>query len=138
MTRRLMLIVVAVLTMAAAAHAAPKKITVESMPPVVVKTTPLSGDTAVDPSLTQIKVTFSKRMQTKDMWSWVKLSDDTFPEITGKSGYLKDAKTCVLPVKLKPDKTYAIWINTGKNDAFRDMGGNSAVPYLLVFQTAKK
>ena len=41
-----------------------------SMPPVVVKTSPQSGDTAVDPSLKEIHVTFSKDMMTNNMWSW--------------------------------------------------------------------
>ena len=35
-------------------------ITVKSMPPVVVKTFPQAGETAVDPSIKEISVTFSK------------------------------------------------------------------------------
>ena len=40
-------------------------ISVSSMPPVVVETSPKSGDTAVDPFLKEIHVTFSKDMMTK-------------------------------------------------------------------------
>jgi len=110
-----------------------KKPSVASMPPVVVKTVPQAGDTKVDPGLKQIKVTFSKDMKTNKMWSFVKVSKDTYPE-TGGPKYT-DKRTIVLPVTLKPGKTYAIWINSGKYNAFRDAQNNPAVPYLLVFET---
>ena len=126
---------IAVATLTGAVHA--QEVTVESMPPSVVKTVPACGDTTVSASTTQIKVTFSKNMMTKQMWSWCMQSKDSFPEITNQKGikYLQDGRTCVLPVKLKPNKTYAIWINTQKNNAFRDKKGNPAIPYLLVFKT---
>jgi hypothetical protein len=108
---------------------------VASLPPVVVATTPRSGDLAVDAGLKEIRVTFSKDMMTEDMWSWVQVSEITFPKVTAKSHYLDDKRTCVLPVKLEPGKTYAIWINSPAHDAFRDKGGQPAVPYLLAFQT---
>lgn len=106
---------------------------VKTMPPVVVKTVPISGEAAVDAKLKEIKVTFSKDMQTKKMWSFVKVADETFPK-TGDPKYI-DKRTIVLPVTLQPKKTYVIWINLGKNNAFRDTSGNPAVPYLLVFET---
>jgi TPR repeat protein len=34
-----------------------------------------------------------------------------------------------------PGKTYAIWFNSKKFNAFRDTDNNPAIPYLLVFQT---
>jgi len=108
--------------------------TVASMPPVVVKTIPASGDTQVDAGLKEIRVTFSKEMKTREMWSFVKVSDDTFPK-TGKPHYLKDKRTIVLPVTLQKGKTYATWINSQKHNAFRDTGNRPAVPYLLVFET---
>ena len=115
------------------------EITVKTMPPSVVKTVPKAGDTEVDPSLKEITVTFSKDMITKEMWSWCSQSPETFPEIDKtKIRYLEDKRTCVLPVKLKAGKTYVIWINTQKFDYFKDTENNSAVPYLLVFQTARK
>jgi hypothetical protein len=113
------------------------RITVKSMPPSVVKTVPQAGDMAVDPSLKEVSVTFSKDMMTKEMWSWCYQSPETFPEIDkAKIRYLKDKRTCVLPVRLEPGKTYVIWINTQKFNYFKDTEHNSAVPYLLVFQTA--
>ena len=110
-----------------------KQPSVKAMPPVVVKTVPQSGETAVDAKLKEIKVTFSKDMKTKQMWSFVQISKETFPKV-GTPKYV-DKRTIVLPVTLQPGKTYVIWINSGKNNSFRDAGNNPAVPYLLVFET---
>ena len=111
-------------------------VTLESVPPVVVKTVPEAGSGEVDPKLTEIKVTFSKDMQDAS-WSWVTLSKESFPKMDGKPKYLADKRTCVLPVKLEPGKTYAIWVNTEKLVNFKDPDSRSAVPYLLVFRTKK-
>ena len=106
------------------------------MPPAVVKTVPEAGADGVDAKLTEIKVTFSKDMQ-DGAWSWVTLSKESFPTVDGAPKYLKDKRTCVLPVKLEPGKTYAIWVNSEKFGNFKDADGRSAVPYLLVFKTKK-
>ena len=111
-------------------------VTLESAPPVVVKTVPEAGASEVDPMLTEIKVTFSKDMQDAS-WSWATLSKESFPKMDGKPKYLADKRTCVLPVKLEPGKTYAIWVNTEKLVNFKDPDSRSAVPYLLVFKTKK-
>ncbi|AGA29050.1 RNA polymerase sigma factor [Singulisphaera acidiphila] len=106
----------------------------EGFPAVVVKTVPSTGTTDVDPRLKEIQVTFSKEMMNKS-WSWAQHSKKTFPELAGEPSYTKDERTCVLPVKLVPNKTYAIWLNSPKFGNFKDAEGRSAVPYLLVFRT---
>ncbi len=112
------------------------EVTLESTPPVVVKTVPAAGANDVDPKLTEIRVTFSKDME-DGSWSWATLSEESFPKGDGKAKYLADKRTCVLPVKLEPGKTYAIWVNSDKVRNFKDADGRSAVPYLLVFKTTK-
>jgi hypothetical protein len=113
-----------------------QEISLASAPPVVVKTVPEAGADAVDASLGEIKVTFSKAMQAGSM-SWAIHSKESFPPTAGAPKYAADKRTCVLPVKLEPGKTYALWINTSKLGNFKDAEGNSAVPYLLVFATKK-
>jgi len=135
MIRVLIILLMGMLTIGIGIARAENQITVKSMPPVVVKTFPQAGDTAVDPAIKEISVTFSKEMITKEMWSWVMASKDSFPVITGEVKYLADKKTCVAPVSLEPGKTYAIWFNSQNHNAFRDTDNNPAVPYLLVFQT---
>jgi len=116
---------------------AENSISVKSMPPVVVQTFPQAGDMTVDPAIAEISVTFSKEMMTQEMWSWVMVSKDSFPRITGDIKYLDDKRTCVAPVKLEAGKTYVIWFNSPKYNYFKDKNHNSAIPYLLVFQTRK-
>ena len=106
-----------------------------SSAPRVVKTSPETGDMAVDPSLSEITVTFSEDMMTDNMWSLVMASKETFPQITGQLRYLDDKRTCVAPVKLESGKTYVIWFNSPQNNAFRDVDNNPAIPYLLEFKT---
>ncbi|MCP4650576.1 MAG: Ig-like domain-containing protein [PVC group bacterium] len=103
--------------------------------PRVVKTSPDTGDMAVDPSIKEITVTFSEDMITDNMWSWVMASKETFPQINGQVHYLDDKRTCVAPVKLESGKTYVIWFNSQQYNAFRDVDNNPAIPYLLEFKT---
>lgn len=114
-----------------------KEISVESMPPSVVQTVPECGAQEVDPDLKQITVTFSKDMMTDRMWSICQISSDHFPKGRGDIHY-KNSRTCVFPVKLEPGKTYVLWFNRGKYNAFRDAGNRPAIPYQLVFKTKKK
>jgi RNA polymerase sigma-70 factor (ECF subfamily) len=109
-------------------------VSLANAPPVVVKTVPESGKDGVDSSITDIKVTYSKDMM-DHTWSWSTWGEGTFPQTTGKPHYQVDNRTCVLPVKLKPDKTYAIWLNSDNFHNFKDSKGNAAVPYLLIFKT---
>ena len=71
-------------------------------------------------------------------WSWNRASRKTFPPTTGDGPhYLPDKRTCVLPVKLMPARTYAIWLNSDNFKNFKDTEGRPAVPYLLIFETGK-
>jgi len=114
-----------------------KEISVKTMPPSVVKTVPQAGDTDVDPGLKEMTVTFSKNMKTNRMWAVWQISKETFPQNAGQIHYLSDQRTCVVPVKLEPGKTYVVWFNRGQFNSFRDAENNPSVPYLLVFSTRK-
>jgi len=114
-------------------------VSVGNLPPSVVKTVPQCGDTNVDPTLSQIAITFSKDMM-EQSFSWCSIPDhrDAFPRLIGPYGnpkYQADRRTCVYNVALEPDKTYATWINVANYQDFRDSTGHPAVPYLLVFKT---
>ena len=133
--RYLSLLPVFCLALVAPAQVPP--VSIEALPPVVVKTVPASGDGAVDPATRGIRVTFSKDMLTQKMWSLVTVSRETFPKIDGQMKFLPDKRTFVAPIKLEPDRTYALWVNQGRFTGFRDAGIHPAVPCLLVFQTRK-
>lgn len=102
--------------------------------PVVAEAFPKTGAKEVDPASTEIRVTYNKPMA-DGSWSWVKNSSETFPQATGDVHYLKDMKTCVMPVKLEPGKKYVIWFNSQNHQNFKDTEGRPAVPYLLTFTT---
>jgi len=114
-----------------------EEITLETARPVVIKSMPEAGAEGVDPGLAQISVTFSKQMQ-GGAWSWCVLSKESYPGTSEAPKYLEDKRTCVLPVKLQPGKTYAVWINSEKFYDFKDTTGQPAVPFLLVFKTREK
>ena len=59
--KTMFLVLLMVVSIGAAAHAS--DVTLEAVPPVVVKTAPEAGTSDVDPKLTEIRVTFSKEMQ---------------------------------------------------------------------------
>lgn len=110
-------------------------ISLETAPPVVVRTAPPAGATNVDPALSELRVTFSKPMLDRS-WSWSTWGEENFPEITGEIRYEADGRTCVLPVKLEAGKFYATWLNSQKFGNFKDREGRPAVPYLLTFTTS--
>jgi Big-like domain-containing protein len=116
--------------------AAAEELTVATAPPVVVATEPRAGQSDVAPGTAEIRVTFSRPMK-NGSWSWVKLSDASFPKTTGEPRFLEDQRTCVLPVSLEPGKSYAIWLNKPPYENFQGPDGGKAVPYLLVFATAR-
>jgi hypothetical protein len=107
----------------------------ESMPPVVVKTEPEAGVKNVLPGVIEIKVKFSKEMR-DGSWSWSSAWQESSPEMLEKPKYEADKKTCVVKVKLEPNKTYGYWLNSQKFTNFKDTKGQPAVPYLLTFTTS--
>ena len=109
-------------------------VTLDTAPPVVVKTVPVAGGAEVDPGLKEVRVTFSKEMRA-DSFSVVVAGKDTFPKLAGKAKFDADKRTFIVPVQLAPGKTYAMWFNRDKQANFKDADGRSALPYLLVFQT---
>ena len=104
------------------------------LPAVVIRVEPPLGACDVDPALREIRVTFSKRMMDQN-WSWVTYDPDMFPKVDGKIHYESDRKTCVLPVKLEPGKTYFLGINAERFRNFKDMNGQPALPYMVAFRT---
>ena len=106
----------------------------DSKPPRVVSTFPENGSQGVDPSITEISVTFNEEM-TDGNWSWVYEDKDSFPQMIGQAYYTDNNTKNVLPVKLKPDKEYVIWINSDKYKNFKNKKGISAFPFRFTFKT---
>jgi RNA polymerase sigma factor (sigma-70 family) len=106
------------------------------LPAVVIKVEPALGAEEVDPNLKELRVTFSKEM-TDGSWAWTSGNVYATPKSAGKVHYEKGLRTCVMPVKLEPGKTYVMGINSEKFRGFRDAKGQPALPYLVAFKTRK-
>lgn len=100
-------------------------------PPVVAETSPKDETNDVDPSLTEIRVTFSQPMDSEGM-SWVG-ADDFFHRL-GKPRWIDD-RTCVMPVKLLPNQTYRLSFNSSTFMGFCGKSGVPSLPSLLSFKT---
>ncbi len=106
----------------------------DTQEPYVIETSPPNGSIDVDPSITELSVTFDEEMQDGN-WSWAYTKKEDFPETTGQPYYTEKFTKNSLPVKLEPNKEYVIWINSQKHKNFKDKAGNSASPYRWVFKT---
>ncbi len=104
------------------------------LPAVVIDVEPKVGAKDVDPSVREIRVTFSKPMMDKS-WSWVSGNVYPPPKSDGEVHYEKDRRTCVMPVKLEPGRTYVFGINSERFRNFKDVDGRPALPYLVAFRT---
>jgi len=102
--------------------------------PQIAKTTPASGATDVDPGLKEIAVTFDRDMDKGGM-SWTG-GPPEFPPLdeSCKPGW-RDARTCVLPVKLKPGTMYRVGINSMSHKNFKSAEGVAVKPAVISFTT---
>jgi len=106
----------------------------DDIPPSVVQTVPANGDRAVDPTLSELSVTFSERMRDGN-WSWVYENKESFLQMLGHPRFVDDLTTNVLPVRLEPNKEYAAWVNSAEFIKFWDEAGYFAPPFKLMFRT---
>ena len=104
--------------------------------PQIIATSPQNGAQNVSPASTTISVTFDRPMMDKS-WSWAYENKETFPEVNGDPAYDATFTINTLPVKLRPDTTYVIWINTEKLKSFKSKDGVAATPFKFTFSTGK-
>ena len=100
-------------------------------PPAIVSTALAVGATEVDPATTEITVTFDQDMA--GGFSWTGGGPD-YPPTTGRPSW-RDARTCVLPVKLEAGHYYRVGINSKSHQNFRSQSGVPAPPSAIYFTT---
>ena len=104
--------------------------------PKVVSMTPANGQQDVDPATQALVVTFDRPM--KD-GSWAVVGGgENYPETTGKPSYDATRKVLTVPIKLKPDWSYELWLNRGRFDSFRSEEGVKLQPVHVTFKTRAK
>jgi hypothetical protein len=101
--------------------------------PQIVKTIPKQGAIDVEPSLTEISVTFDRDMDQGMSWTG---GPPLFPP-TDKSRPARwtDARTCVLPVTLKKGALYQVGINSASYQNFADTSGVPVPAAIIAFVT---
>ncbi len=101
----------------------------------VAKTFPVSGARGVDPSLSRIRIVFSGPVK-QNSWSIVGTDKGEYPEIQGDPEFESNI-VCALHVKLAPDTTYSLGINSPTRKGFKSAGDETktCVPYVLTFST---
>lgn len=101
--------------------------------PKVVSIVPKDGARDVDPATKALVITFDRPMQ-DGMWSVVG-GGEHFPKITGKPAYDQDRKVLTVPIELRPEWDYELWLNRGKYDSFRAADGTPLPPVQVRFRT---
>jgi beta-lactamase regulating signal transducer with metallopeptidase domain len=109
-----------------------------TLAPQAVTFDPPNGAQAVSASVKEVRVTFNVPMG--DGCSWCTASDlgTDFPKgVPGKDVYwTDDRKTCVLPVTLKPGKTYRLSLNDPDYKNFQNDAGVPLEPVAYTFTTS--
>jgi hypothetical protein len=100
--------------------------------PKVVATYPHDG-ARVPPSIAELKVSYDHRMA--QGWSFATGGEKAFPEVIGPASLSPDHITISLPIRLQPNRTYVVWLNTDRYKNFKSEDGQPAEPFRLTFHT---
>ena len=105
--------------------------------PVIVDMQPQNGAQNVDPSLEEIRVTFSVPMGSGFSWTG---GPPLFPDMPegARPYWTEDKKTCVLPVNLQPGRKYRIGLNSLSHNNFQSEAGVPLDPLVYRFTTGTR
>ena len=102
--------------------------------PVVTDMRPANGATAVDPRTTELRVTFSVPMGGGFSWTGGGEEYPPIPEGQGPA-WMADGHTCILPVRLEPNRQYRLGLNSPSHRNFQSAAGVPLDPILYTFRT---
>lgn len=103
----------------------------------VIETFPRQGETVDATAVKELRVTFSNDMNTSGCWAFCSDGENFFPGSNGKI-FWQNKRTCVMPIKLIPGRTYSVTFNAGRFVGFYDSRKRPSVSYKLLFQTTGK
>jgi len=93
---------------------------------------PPNGATGVDPNQAYLAATFSEPMA--DGFSFTG-GPPAMPETTAKPYWNANKRTCTLPVKLEPNRSYRLGLNSPSFKNFRSASGEALEPVVWTFET---
>ncbi len=102
--------------------------------PQIVSMNPPNGATGVDPNLGELRVEFDLPMGGGFSWTG---GGPQYPAIReGQAPYwTPDRKTCALPVRLEPDHSYRLGLNSPSHKNFQSEHGVPLEPVVYTFTT---
>ena len=102
--------------------------------PKIVDLKPANGASDVDPSITELRVTFDMPMGKGMSWTG---GGPSFPESPpdSRAEWTADGKTCVLPVSLRPGRSYRLGLNSLSFNNFQSESGVPLDPVVYRFKT---
>lgn len=115
---------------------APAEAQPELAGPTVVDTVPNDGEVGVDTEIGSLSVTFSETMEPAG-WSWVTEAGRSAPVVTGLPVFV-DERTNVMPVRLTPQTSYVVWVNSPDDAQLRKFANPEGIPataYRIRFTT---
>lgn len=102
--------------------------------PAVVRMSPANGASGVSTAMTQLEIEFNMPMGGGFSFT-TRGHKDRFPEGTGKPRWSADGKTCIMPVRLEPNRSYIIGINSRSRQNFRSAAGTPLPMVTWTFST---
>ena len=114
---------------------APKELVDKIKKPTIVDIFPKNGATNVDPKTSEIRVTFDVPMGPGFSWTG---GPPSFPPIIEgqRPKWTEDKLTCILPVRLEPNHTYQVGLNSQSARNFTSASGIAIDPVRYTFTTA--
>ena len=102
--------------------------------PKIVELKPANGASDVDPSITELRVTFNVPMGKGMSWTG---GGPSYPESPSgaRAEWSSDGKTCVLPVSLHPGHSYRLGLNSLSFNNFQSESGVPFEPVVYQFKT---
>ncbi|HEX4069610.1 MAG TPA: M56 family metallopeptidase [Planctomycetaceae bacterium] len=102
--------------------------------PKIVELNPANGASNVDPSITELRVTFDVPMGKGMSWTG---GGPTMPASPpdSRAEWSADGKTCVLPVSLRPGRSYRLGLNSLSFNNFQSESGVPLAPVVYQFKT---
>lgn len=104
--------------------------------PVVVQMTPSNGAEGVSPETRELRVTFSRPMGPGFSWTGGGPEYPERPEGLSPR-WSDDRRTCTLPVRLAPNRSYRLGLNSPSHNNFRSEAGVPLVPISYSFRTGE-
>ncbi len=112
------------------------EVTAKTQKPTILEMRPANGAGAVDPQTTELCVTFSVPMGGGCSWTGGGTNYPAVPE-GEKPHWTEDQRTCVLPVRLEPNRQYRLGLNSPSHNNFQSAAGVPLDPVIYTFRTAQ-